>query len=158
MILRGGISKLLQARIAIGRISTLIQTPLFWILSIFGNGFVLLGTWLINYFESPTNPSATEFIDCLIWAVGLVTTVGASSLHPITLGGKLVMLVMMVGGAVFLWSYMALFIGTFVDPELKVLEDKLTSLQKHSIQDEEILLQLQQIIPNTMAKNEEVDL
>ncbi len=151
-IFKSGISEALQLKVALQRIGSLIRTPLFWILSIWGNSFILIGAAFIYHFEGPTNPLAREFLECLIWSVGLVTTVGASNIIPVTLVGKIVMLVMMMGGAVFLWSYMALFIGVLVDPELKTLEDQVSSLQEHSRQDEEILHQLQKIIEQAQMR------
>lgn len=151
-IFRSGISQALQLKVALGRIESLIRTPLFWILTVWGNSFILIGAALIYKFEGPLNPLAQDFMECLIWSVGLVTTVGASNIVPVTLAGKIVMLAMMMGGAVFLWSYMALFIGALVDPELKTLEDQVSSLQEHSKQDEEILHQLQKIIEQAQIK------
>lgn len=36
---------------------------------------------------------------------------------------------MMMGGAIFLWSYMALFVGVLVDPDLEKLQRELSEIQ-----------------------------
>lgn len=111
------------------RLFSLVRTPVFWAFTLFGNLCIVGGALLLRRFESPTNPAANEFLECLIWAVGIVTTVGGGSLHPVTLEGKILMIFMMIGGAVFLWSYMAMFIGALVDPELRAIEREVGSLQ-----------------------------
>jgi uncharacterized protein involved in cysteine biosynthesis len=64
-----------------------------------------------------------------------------------------VMIVMMMVGAIFLWSYMALFIGALVDPELKIIEKEVSGLQQATRQDEEILQELQRIIEQAQDKS-----
>ena len=67
------------------------------------------------------------------WAVGMATTVGGGSIEPVTPTGKVLSIMMMMGGTLFLWSYMALFVGAFVNPELKLIEHEVADLQ-HEIE------------------------
>ncbi len=81
------------------------------------------------------NPSIHGFLDSLFWAVGLATTVGSGNIHPITPAGKVLSIFMMMGGALFLWSYMAIFVGALVDPELRRIEREVSEIQ-HDLQGE----------------------
>lgn len=114
-------------------IRRLFRTQLFWMLTILGNGTVLGGALLFHWFEAGTNPAVTSFLDSLMWAVGLVTTVG-SSVAAVTVAGKIVTILMMMGGALFLWSYMALFIGFLVEPELSYIQREVAEIQ-HEVRD-----------------------
>lgn len=155
--LRTSITGILQLKTILSRAISLIRTPVFWILSFWGNVFIIFGASLIQKFEAPVNPVAENFLDCLIWSVGVVTTVGSSNIHPITTEGKILMIIMMMFGAIFLWSYMALFIGALVDPELKMIEKEVSGLQEASKQDEELLQELQRIIKQLEIKKERLN-
>lgn len=128
-LIRRSLKGVLDVRIVVDRFSSLLQKPVFWLLTVWGNIFVGVGAWLLYTLEYQVNPDVRDFLDCLIWAVGIVTTVGNSHIQPQTLGGKVLTIFVMIGGAVFLWSYMALFIGALIDPELQVLEREMHDLQ-----------------------------
>jgi hypothetical protein len=110
------------------RLRTLARTPLFWAITLWGNACVLGGAALFHHFESGVNPHVGGFIDSLGWSVGVATTVGGP-LGPVTLQGKVLAIVMMMGGALFLWSYMALFVGALVEPELERIERDVSGLR-----------------------------
>ncbi|MFN9066306.1 MAG: ion channel, partial [Bdellovibrionales bacterium] len=103
--------EVLKVHTTLRRIGFLFRTPIFWLLSIGGNLFMLLGAYVLRWLEGEVNPATQSLLDCFNWAVGIVTTVGASPIAPVTTNGKVLMIFMMIGGTVFLWSYMALFIG-----------------------------------------------
>lgn len=150
--LKKHILKSFQLKIITERIISLIKTPVFWLLTIGGNAFIIFGALLMQKFEASVNPAATHLIDCLAWAVGIVTTVGAGRIEPLTFEGKMLTILMMMGGAVFLWSYMALFISTLVGPELKVIESEVSELQKASRQEDELLSQIRELIEQANKK------
>jgi hypothetical protein len=75
-----------------------------------------------------------QFVDSLSWAVGMVTTVGGGTVYPVTLSGKILGIFMMMGGALFLWSYMALFIGILIEPELSHIQREVDEIQ-HDFRD-----------------------
>ena len=120
---------ILNTRFALKRLSALLRTPMFWMISFWGNLWILI--WAVVFFwaENGVNPEIQNFLDSLLWAVGLVTTVG-SHIKPVTGLGKMISIGTMMGGAIFLWSYMALFVGALVDPELKYIEREVAELQR----------------------------
>ncbi len=123
-----------QLRTVRQRIVSLVRTPFFWVITLWGNAWIFGGAIVFHYFERGENTSVQTFLDSLTWAVGTVTTVGASNLYPVTTVGKVLNICMMMGGALFLWSYMALFVGAFVDPELRLIEREVADLQ-HELSD-----------------------
>jgi voltage-gated potassium channel len=63
---------------------------------------ILLATSLFYSFEFPINPMVTGMFDSLWWAMSTVTTVGYGDIYPITIGGKIVGMFLMVLGLVTL--------------------------------------------------------
>lgn len=136
----GGI---LQLRTVKKRVASLLRTPLFWLITLCGNSFIFIGASVFHYVEKEYNAGIQTYLDSLNWAVGIVTTVG-SSLGPVTTNGKIVSIGMMIGGALFLWSYMALFVGALVGPEFKHIEEEVFEVQREFKQDareEQLLLE-----------------
>ncbi len=117
------------------RLLALVKTPFFWWVTFWGNVFILSAAVLFHWIEGNMNPSIHGFLDSLFWAVGLATTVGSGNIHPITPAGKVLSIFMMMGGALFLWSYMAIFVGALVDPELRRIEREVSEIQ-HDLQGE----------------------
>ena len=96
------------------------------------------------------------FRSCYYWAISLATTVGSADISPITVGGKLAAIFLMVAGALFLWSYAALFAASVVLPtvtqvgrEVKELEADVTEMEKEVRVDkatlEKLLLELERL-------------
>jgi hypothetical protein len=138
--------EVLRVHTSYRRIGFLFRTPIFWLLSIGGNLFMFMGAYTLRWLERDVNPATANLLDCFNWAVGIVTTVGASPITPITTSGKVLMIFMMIGGAVFLWSYMALFIGALVGPELKEIESDVNQLQVDNKKEQELLEKLKTIV------------
>jgi hypothetical protein len=112
---------------------SLLTFKTFWIVTSLGNGCIFLGSTFFYYFEHQANPAAPAFIDCLEWAVSTVTG-SHNNLVATTMGGKVVSILMMTGGAFFLWSYMALFIGILIQPELNLIGQEVSEIQ-HEVKD-----------------------
>lgn len=104
------------------RLIALLRHPLFWTLTILGNSIILLGGFVLYWFESNPVSHSPALIDCLLWSAGTVTTVGYGSLTPQTLYGKMSLLVLMLTGPIFVWSYMAFLVTGLIAPELSSLE------------------------------------
>ena len=134
---------LLQLRATLMRFSMLFRSPFFWLVTICGNVCVVSGALVFHHLEWGTNPAIKGYLDSFTWAVGMVSTVGTSNVIAVTPGGKLLSIMMMMGGAVFLWSYMALFVGAFVDPELRGIRRNVTELHHDLEEGERLLLKLQ---------------
>ncbi len=119
---RHHVDRILQLSTVKRRLLALVRTPFFWVITLWGNTCLIGCAVAFHALEGGLNPGVHSFLDSLHWAVGIATTVGGGGINPITAGGKIVSILMMMGGAIFLWSYMALFVGAFVSPELKIIE------------------------------------
>ncbi len=144
-IQRPALKSALQFKVVKKRITSLFRTPFFWFVTLWGNACILGGAVAFAYLESGKNAGIHGFLDCLVWAVGIVTTVGGGGLNPVTPAGKILCILMMMGGALFLWSYMALFVGAFVNPELKDIEQGISELQHDMEEGEQFLLRLRKL-------------
>ncbi|MBX9767411.1 MAG: potassium channel family protein, partial [Bdellovibrionales bacterium] len=111
------------------RIITLFRHPLFWALTMGGNGLILLGGALLYYLES-AGGHAIEFVDSLLWSTSIVTTIGYGDYTPQTLYGKITVIVLMLLGTFFVWSYMALLVSALVSPALSALEKEVQDVEK----------------------------
>lgn len=116
------------------RLKSLLKVRIFWAITLFGNTCILVGALLFHWLESGANPNVAQFVDSLSWAVGIVTTVGSGTVAPVTTYGKILGIFMMMGGALFLWSYMALFIGILIEPELSHIQREVDEIQ-HDMRD-----------------------
>ena len=90
---------------------------------------ILLGSALLFYFEKD-NEQVSNFLDALLWSVGVVTTTGYGNFIAITLGGKICVLVLMLFGSIFLWSYMGFLVTGLISPELAMIEKDVKDVEK----------------------------
>lgn len=123
------LGKVLHANRLKKRLLALLRQPAFWFITVFGNGLVILGSIGFHFAEKGVNPGLGSFLDSLAWSVGLVSTIGYGTLVPVTASGKVLGIFMMMGGCVFLWSYMALFVSALIAPDLGHLEDEVHELE-----------------------------
>lgn len=112
------------------RFLTLLKHPFFWVLTVLGNSIILIGSLLIYFFERNSQKNPLEFIDSLLWAAGLVTTIGYADYSPYTFQGKIVVLVLMMSGTLFIWSYMVFLITGLISPELSSIERDVHDVDK----------------------------
>lgn len=112
------------------RFLNLFRHPLFWALTIAGNSAVVLGGCALYYFEATLQPVELGRFDAILWALGMMTTVGYGAWTPISLGGKVMVGLLMLGGTLFVWSYMALLVTGLITPELQSLESDVHAFEK----------------------------
>lgn len=112
------------------RFFALIKHPFFWTLTVVGNAIVLLGGLLLYGFESAVSNGQMQFLDCLLWSMGTVTTVGYGDFTPQTVMGKWTILLLMATGTLFVWSYMAFLVTGLIAPELSSLEKDVHDMEK----------------------------
>ena len=112
------------------RFVRLLKHPFFWTLTIFGNSIVLAGAVVFYQLEVSTERGPRDFFDCLLWSVGTVTTIGYGSYEPQTILGKFNLLILMMAGTVFVWSYMGFLVTGLIAPELTSLEREVQDVEK----------------------------
>ncbi|MBS1960610.1 MAG: two pore domain potassium channel family protein [Bdellovibrionales bacterium] len=111
------------------RVVRLFRQPVFWLITALGNGFVVAGAAGFHLSENGKNPAIGSFLDSFYWAVSTVTSVGYGAVSPLTAGGKIIGILLMMVGTLFMWSYMALFVGAIVSPDLEQLEREVEELE-----------------------------
>lgn len=131
------------------RLAPLLRMQAFWVVTFLGNGFVIFGASSLYFLEKDYHPKNFSMLDSISWAVGLVTTIGYGDLIPVTNLGKLLGIVMMIGGTLFLWSYMALLVGALLAPDISLIEREIKGIKKESSVDDkkmdEIMLKIEKI-------------
>ena len=111
------------------RLFILLTHPLFWTLTFIGNAMILAGSLILYKLESHAE-KPLQFMDCLLWSTGIVTTIGYVNYVPVTFLGKLTVLALMLLGTFFLWSYMAFLVSVFISPTLTSLEQEVLEVEK----------------------------
>ena len=114
-------------RVVVRRLFALFRQPLFIVVTVWGNLCILVGAGLFHSFESSRGIS---YLDSLVVAIGLVSTAGFGEVLPTTAGGKITCIALMIGGAVFLWTYMGLIVGSLVTPELDQVERDIRHIER----------------------------
>ena len=114
------------------RLIPLLRMPAFWVVTFLGNGFVIFGATTLYFLERDYQRKSLTMLDSLSWAVGLVTTIGYADLIPVTTAGKVLGIVMMIGGTLFLWSYMAILVGALLAPDISMIEREIKGIKKES--------------------------
>lgn len=112
------------------RFLALIKHPFFWVLTIVGNSTILIGSLLIYWTENSFGKVPLGFLDSLLWSTGLVTTIGYGDFTPETTAGKIIVLILMMSGTLFIWSYMAFLVTGIMAPEISSLEKDVHEVEK----------------------------
>jgi voltage-gated potassium channel len=90
----------------------------------------MTGAVLFYFLEKGVNPHVTSFFDAIWWAMVTITTVGYGDIYPITMGGKIVAMVVMVGGTSMFLAFIGLFSSLFIKIEVHELEKEVEELRK----------------------------
>ncbi len=90
---------------------------------------MLAGGLLIMIFEMKVQPNLS-YLDFLLWSAGIVTTIGYGGYTAETTLGKLIVLMLMLVGTLFIWSYMAFLVTALFAPELSSLEKDFHDVEK----------------------------
>ena len=73
------------------------QTYLVYICTLAGV-VILAGALGFHYMESEVNPNVHGLWDCLWWTIVTITTVGYGDIYPVTTGGRVLAIFLMLGG------------------------------------------------------------
>jgi voltage-gated potassium channel len=111
------------------RLFALLSNTFFWVITLVVNSLALSGAFIFHHLESGQNPNIKSFLDSFGWSVGLITTIGFGDVVPVTNEGKILSILMMAGGTIFLWVYMAFFVSALISPELTRLEHEISDVE-----------------------------
>ncbi len=101
-------------KIFLKEITYLVRSPFFLMLTIVGNTFILLCSYLFWILESGKNPKVEESIDAIWWAFSTATTTGYGDITPVTIMGKVLGIFLMLIGLALFAMYTALFAETII--------------------------------------------
>lgn len=107
------------SRFILSRGRYLVRHPLFLLLTLVGNAFMVLGAVAHFWLERGINAQVTSFLDSLWWSVSTVTTVGYGDVVPITPVGRVVGMGLMIFGTALFSAFTALFASVLLMPELE---------------------------------------
>lgn len=113
--------RLLRLIRAVSRIKILLdaykrfskQTYLIYIMLVAG-GVSLAGATGFHLFEKGTNPNVHNFFDSFWWTVVTMATVGYGDIYPVTTGGRIIAMFLMVIGIGILGTFTASIISYIV--------------------------------------------
>jgi voltage-gated potassium channel len=88
-----------------------LQTPLLVYFVLAGNVLTIISAVLFTLFEKGHNEHVQSYFDGLWWAMTTVTTVGYGDITPLTMGGRLVAVALMVTGILFFVGFAAVIVS-----------------------------------------------
>ena len=92
----------------------LIKSPVFMLLTVFGNSLIGLFCIVFYLIESAVNPKIHSFIDALWWGFSTATTTGYGDITPVTTLGKVLGILLMLTGMALFAMFTALFADTIL--------------------------------------------
>jgi voltage-gated potassium channel len=96
----------------------MITSPVFILLTVVGNSFIGISSYVFFMLEKDNNPKMHHFIDALWWGFATATTTGYGDITPVTMEGKILGMFMMLTGLAFFAVFTALFADTFLTSKL----------------------------------------
>ncbi len=81
-----------------------IKTPLIVYFAIAGNIITFSSAYIFYILEHPINPMVRNYFDALWWGMCTVSTVGYGDIYPITTGGRLIGIFLIIVGITFFLS------------------------------------------------------
>ncbi|MAE74968.1 MAG: hypothetical protein CL675_12815 [Bdellovibrionaceae bacterium] len=88
-----------------------VKTPVLIYFAVAGNAVTFASAYLFLILERATNPNVSNYIDALWWAMCTISTVGYGDIAPITTGGRLVGIFLIITGVTFFLSFLALLVS-----------------------------------------------
>jgi voltage-gated potassium channel len=84
---------------------------------------ILIASLIFYYVEGQTNPLFHSYFDALYFTVTVMTTVGLGDLHPVTTGGKIAAMGMMLAGTLIFIMFTAVFASVILEHEKRQYKD-----------------------------------
>ena len=129
-----------------GRGKTLILHPVFGLLTLFGNGLILVSALALYWVEGGNNPQINSYLDALWWGVTSVTTVGYGDIVPITHLGRAIGVFAMICGTAFFWAFTALFATILLESDLSEGESVVVRKAIQTLRDKTVAISVQTAI------------
>lgn len=131
--------------IFVRRLWGLLTSLPFWMMTFSCNLAVGVSAFIFHTLEFGHNDGITSFLDSLWWSFSTVTTVGYGDITPQTVGGKVIGILLMIGGTGLFATYTAIFANAMLGVEFSRLGRKVNNIGKSmaGIQSDEILLEQQ---------------
>jgi voltage-gated potassium channel len=96
-------------KLFVKEIRILMGSPFFILLSILGNGLILISCYLFWILEHDINPKLNTYMDALWWGFATATTTGYGDITPVGNYGKILGIFLMLVGLALFSMYTALF-------------------------------------------------
>ena len=96
-------------KLFVKEIRILMGSPFFILLSIMGNGLILISCYLFWILEHDINPKLKTYMDALWWGFATATTTGYGDITPVGHYGKILGIFLMLVGLALFSMYTALF-------------------------------------------------
>lgn len=96
----------------------LITSQAFFIITFFGNSFILIFSYIFYLLEQEANNKITSYLDAVWWAYSTATTVGYGDIIPVTIIGKILGIILMLSGTGLYATYTALIAQTILADEM----------------------------------------
>lgn len=127
----------------------LFRQPIFVFVTLWGHLAILGGALAFYVLERSVVEFPHGFFSAYYWAISTAVTVGSADVQPVTIGGKLTAIFLMVAGSLFLWTYTALFAASLVSPvvrrvrrEVAEVEGEMAGLEREEKIDRKLLEKL----------------
>lgn len=95
-------------------VRAMLTSPFFVLLTLVGNGLIGLCSLLFFHLENGLNPKVVRHMDALWWSFATATTTGYGDITPVTDGGKVLSILLMLMGLALFSMYTALFAETIL--------------------------------------------
>jgi voltage-gated potassium channel len=109
-------------------IKILIGSPFFILLSVIGNGLILISCHIFWILEHKTNANLKSYIDAIWWGFATATTTEYGDITPVSHFGKLLGIFLMLMGLALFSMYTALFAEIIITSKKNHSKDKKTNL------------------------------
>lgn len=116
-------------RIFARRVVMLIRQPIFITLTVLVHSCVLVAAILFYRLEAGTNLAVNTLFDAVYWAMCTITTVGYGDIVPLTAGGRMIAMILMIFGSLATVLYTALFATAVVAPEFQQVERQIHKIE-----------------------------
>ena len=89
----------------------ILRHPLLIYFTLAGNFITFSSAYIFYLFEKKTNSMVNGFFDAIWWAFCTISTVGYGDIFPITVGGRMVGIFLILTGILFFISFISVLVS-----------------------------------------------